>query len=429
MRLVQVTIPAGKRDTVLSVLDDAGVDYVLTDETSHRDYTAIVYFPVPVNGVEPILTDLREAGLDETAFTVVVEATTVVSRHFEELSERYAEDRSEDRIARDELRSTAVGHVPEYPTYVVMTALSAIVATAGLLLNSPAVVVGSMVIAPLVGPALATSVGTVIDERDLSLQGIKMQIVGGVLSIMSAMAFAMLVRFANLVPPGLDVIAIDEVNERLAPDFLALAIALAAGAAGALSFSTGISTALVGVMIAAALVPPAAVVGIGIAWGLPEVVVGSTILVLVNFLSINLAALVVLWYQGYRPEQWFKAEYARERTIRGIGALLGAMLILSLFLGGVTYTSYQSSVTEEAIRGEVDAVLASPEYDQLTRIEVTVVTDDRPIFYEPERVVVTVGLPPGETAPGLADALDERIQRHSDTRLELEIRYVSIERR
>ena len=45
MRLVQVTIPAGKREAVLALLDEEGIDYVVTDETSGREYAAVAYVP------------------------------------------------------------------------------------------------------------------------------------------------------------------------------------------------------------------------------------------------------------------------------------------------------------------------------------------------------------------------------------------------
>ena len=71
MRLVQVTIPAGKREAVLELLDEQGIDYVVTDETSGREYTAVVYFPLPTNAVEPILESLREVGLEREAYTEI----------------------------------------------------------------------------------------------------------------------------------------------------------------------------------------------------------------------------------------------------------------------------------------------------------------------------------------------------------------------
>ena len=412
MRLLQVAAPTGKRDTVLDALDEEGVDYVVTDETSGRDVTAVVYAPLPTPAVEPVLERLQEAGIDDSSFTVVLDASTVVSRQFDELEERYAEDRDEDRIARQELYSRASDLAPTTRTYVVMTVISAIIATAGLLLDSPAVVVGSMVIAPLIGPAMAASVGTVIDDQEMFTRGVKLQVVGMLIAVVSAATFAAFVRYLHLVPPGLDIVSIP--------------VALGAGVAGALSLSSGVSAAIVGVMIAVALIPPAATVGIGLAWGLPMVSLGSGILALVNGFSINLAALLVLWYNGYRPEHWFRQDEARASTLKRIAVLAAAIAVLSVFLGGVTINSFQNAAVEEDIRGEVEgAVAATPDAGLL---ETTIEYDGGVIRRTPTSVVVTVGIPPGERVGGLADDIDRRVDAAAGRNISAEVRYVTTER-
>lgn len=429
MRLLQVTIPHGKRDAVLAALDDEGVDYVVTDETSGRDYTAIVYAPVPRAAVEPILEALRAVGIDDQAYTVVIDASTVVSRRYDKLAERYEEENGDDdRIAREELHTRAEELAPSTRTYVVMTIISAIIATAGLLLDSPAVVVGSMVIAPLIGPAMAASVGTVVDDQDLFERGVKLQIVGMGLAVVSAAVFAWFIRVAHLIPPGIDVTAIPEIRERLAPDFLSLAVALGAGVAGALSLSSGVSSAIVGVMIAVALIPPAATVGIGLAWGLPMVSLGSGVLALVNGLSINFAALVVLWYSGYRPDRWFKLDEARTATLKRVGVLAVSIALLSVFLGGVTYDSFQNAATEDAIREEVAGVVASDQYPDATVLETEVGYSDAVLLREPNSVVVTVGVPPDRTPEGLASRIDERVEAAAGHDIDTQVRYVTTER-
>jgi len=426
VRLVQVTVPIGEREAVRRALEDEEVDYVLADETSGREYSAIAYFPLPPNAVEPVLDRLREAGLDEDAFTVVVDANTVVSRKYEKLAERYAEETDEDRIARSELQSVAQELMPATRNYLVLTIVSAVVATAGLLLDSPAVVVGSMVIAPLVGPAMAASVGTVTGDPQIRYRGVTLQGVGVVAAIASAAAFAGFVQLVNVVPPGLDVLGIGQVRERLAPDFLALAIALGAGVAGALSLSTGVSAALVGVMIAVALIPPAAVVGIGLAWGEPTLALGSSVLVLVNVLSINLAALAVLWYQGYRPESWLRAADVRTATWTRIGVLAGVILVLSVFLGGVTYAGYQGSVAEQAIREEAQSLV--DEHEELRLLTVQVESDEHPLRGTPSSVTVTVGKDAGVPPPPLADELDRRIENRTGANVDVEVRILEVQR-
>ncbi|MFB6113945.1 MAG: TIGR00341 family protein [Halodesulfurarchaeum sp.] len=430
MRLVQVTIPAGKRSTVIATLEKHDIDYVMTDETSNRDIVGVVYFPLPTEAVEDVLDDLRAAGLERDAYTVVMNAETVISRRFEKLQATYEEAAREDapRIAREELEAAANDLSPNWTTFVVLSVVSAIVATAGLLLNSPAVVVGSMVIAPLIGPAMETSVGSVLADRDRFLEGVKLQLAGFGLAIAAAAVFAAIARYVHLVPPGLDVLAIDQIRGRLSPDFLSLAVALGAGVAGALSLSAGISSALVGVMIAAALIPPTAVIGIGIAWTMPQAVLGSSVLVLVNVLSINLAALAVLWYQGYRPSEWFHLEEARSGTLKRIGALVLAILVLSAFLGATTYSTYQTATFENDARNAVEDVLSTSQYEDLRLIETQFAYEETVPFRRADLVVIRLGLPPGTGPPEqLPERIATAIESETGRSVEVQIRYVTVQ--
>jgi uncharacterized hydrophobic protein (TIGR00341 family) len=427
VRLVQVSVPTGKRRAVIDTLEDLGVEYRVSEETANRDVAAIVSVPLPTGAVEEVLSALREVGIDEEATTVVLEAQTIVSRDFEELSDRYAEETEEDpaKIARQELISTVDGLAPDVANYVVFSVISAVVATAGILLDSPAVVVGSMVIAPLIGPAMATSVGSVVADRDLFVRGVARQALGFGVAIAAAAIFASFARAVNLVPPGIDLLAIEQVSGRLSPDFLSLAVALGAGVAGALSLSTGVSTALVGVMIAAALIPPTAVVGIGIAWWMPQAVVGASVLVLVNVLSINLAALLVLRYEGYQPEDWLRFTEARVATLKRIAVLAVAIGALSLFLGATTYATYQTAVFEDRARATVESVMGDSEAELLAveyRYRQTM------LYRDVDRVVVTIGVRAGVDPPtDLAAEIDRRLTAGNGESVAVEVRSLAIE--
>ena len=212
-------------------------------------------------------------------------------------------------------------------------------------------------------------------------------------------------------------------------------MALGAGAAGVISLAAGVSVALVGVMIAAALIPPAAAVGIGIAWGKPMVALGAGVLVLVNVLSINLAAIVTLQYMGYRPKNWFKLEHSREETIKRIGVLVVGIALLSVFLGGVTYFTYQGSQFEQGADSAVAHVFQQPSYQQAEKLGTKVqyrqtfplgkndYTQNLP-FQKPHRVVVTVGRPQGKQYPQLAQRIHDRITQRTGRDVVVQIRYV-----
>ncbi|WP_276299920.1 TIGR00341 family protein [Halorussus lipolyticus] len=430
MRLVQVSIPAGKRELVSNVLDEEGVDYMLTDETSGREYTAIAYFPLPTAAVQPILDKLENAGLGEDPHAVIIDAETDTSRQYEELEKRFAEENGEtETIAREEIRTEAREMTPEFPTFVAMTIISSVVATAGMLLDSPAVVVGSMVIAPLIGPAMGASVGTVLGDAQLFRRGVKYQFIGGFAAIASATLFSIGVRYGFLVPPGTDILTISQVSGRLTPDFLSLAVALGAGAAGVLSLASGVSVAIVGVMIAAALVPPAAAVGIAIAWQQPIAAVSSLVLVLVNILSINLAGLVVLWYLDYGPKNWFHLSKTRSALFKRAAVLVVSIAVLSVFLGGVTFTTIQNAQFQNEAHDQVTELVGQQgtPYENAKLFDMTFEQAGGLPFDQSQTVVVTVGRPPGEEYPDLADRVTRRIRRNADHSVTVQVRYVEYE--
>ena len=421
-------VPTGKEVVVAETLDEKGVDYVMTEEVSSREYSAVVTFPLPTNAIESVLADLREAGIDEETYTVVVEAETVISRRFGELKEEYKQqEQSETKIAREELQSNAHNLVSGPETYLLMTVLSSIVATAGLLLGSAATVVGSMVIAPLIGPAMAASVGTVVDDHELFRRGVRLQISGVLVAVASAAAFAAFLRFTNLVPPGLEPLTIDEIRERLAPNVLVLAVALGSGVAGVVSLMTGVSVSLVGVMIAVALIPPAATMGIGIAYGIPSLAFGSGVFVLVNVLSINVAALIVLWYAGYRPEAWFRVSDVRSAVAKRIAVLAVFIVLLSLFLGAVTYDTYTASTEEAVIETGVEGVLAEPRYDGMSVADITVSRTDQLVFSEVDTVTVRMAVPESQPLPPAAEPIQAAIERQLGYEVRVELRYIQTE--
>jgi uncharacterized hydrophobic protein (TIGR00341 family) len=422
-------IPAGKRAAVIRALDDEGVDYVVTDETSGREYTAVATFPLPTAAVEPVLDRLREAGIDERTYTVIVAAETVISRRFEALEAEYEDDaeRGGDRISREELQAKADDLASGLGTYVLMTVISAVIATAGLLLDSPATVVGSMVIAPLIGPAMSAAIGTVVDDEEMFRRGARMQVIGVVVAVAAATLFAFALRTLAFVPPGLDPLELAEVSERLAPNVLVLVVALGAGVAGIVSLMTGVSATLVGVMIAVALIPPAAAVGIGIAFQIPRLVLGAGVIVAVNVLSINLSALVMLWYEGYRPQRWFREDDARAALLKRVAVLVAAIVVLSVFLGGVTYESYVASTTESDIRTAVGDELETMDAG-LELLELDVERGGTLPPLDTERVVVTVGAPPGGGVGSLAETLDGRIEATIGEEVAVEVRFVTVDR-
>ncbi len=430
MRYLEISIPEGRRQAVLDVLEDEGVDYTVADETSDRAFTAVVRFPLPTRAVEPLLDRLHRTGIGDEAQVVVINAETVISQNFDDLRERHTKGGTKgERTSRQVLRRKADELTPAFPIYVVMLLISAVVATAGLLADSPAVVVGSMVIAPLIGPALAANVGIVTGDDRLKSTGFRYQAVGLAIVVVASIGLATLARVAGLEPAGVDIVIVAELQERVSPNLLSLAVALGAGVAGILSLTRGFSEAIVGVMIAAALIPPAAAVGITVAWGMYGAAAGAALLVTVNVFSINFAALVTLWVAGYRPQGLFEVSPTRRSTYTYAAVFGVALLALSAPLAGVTLLDFHATQLKSTADEEVDSALQEPQYDEFEVESVEVTLDDDYPLRSIAQVVVTVSGSDTDQVPELTNSLQDAITAHVEDDVVVEVRFVVADRR
>ena len=412
MRLVQVLIPEGQKEDVLATLNTQGIDYAVFDEIGRGDFEAMVQFPVPPSGVEPILETLTDAGIKGDSYTIVLPTETVVSQRLSALIERFPGL----RISREELYARAQDLAPANSTFFAFLLLSTIIATTGLLLDSAATIIGAMVVAPLMGPAISASVGTILDDQRMTSRGVALQVTGLLAAIATAALMGWLLQETILIPPDLDIRTIPQVAERTSPNFLSLFLALGSGLAGAISIMRGAGSALVGVAIAVALIPPAATSGLGLAFGLPGVAIAAAVLVLVNLLAINLSALILFYLSGFKPLDAGKFEGVKASVVSRIVVIAIGIAVLSIVLGAVTWTTFQTQSFEQQTKDELQQQFTQAEFRDVELVRTTV--DYEPIDIllgdEPE-VSVLVGTPRDRTVPpDLAQRLDDHLTEQLD---------------
>ena len=211
--------------------------------------------------------------------------------------------------------------------YLLLVILATTVAAIGLIENNVAVVIGAMVIAPLLGPNLALSLGTALGDGELILNSIR------TLSIGIIIAIGMSVWIGLLWPGQFDN---HEIMSRTSASLDSIALALASGAAATLSLTTGLSGVLVGVMVAVALLPPAVTMGIMIGSGQTHLASGAGLLLAINIVCVNLASKTVFLFKGVSPRTWIekkKASKAMRRYILGWVSTLTALMTFIFFKG------------------------------------------------------------------------------------------------
>ncbi|MDJ0677200.1 MAG: DUF389 domain-containing protein [Calothrix sp. MO_167.B42] len=234
-------------------------------------------------------------------------------------------------------------------SYWLQVLFSAAIATLGLVLNSPAVIIGAMLISPLMGMILANGLAFAAGDLILAIRAL----INLGLSCFMAIAFAFLLvsilPFKELTP---------EIAARIKPNVLDLVIALFSGALGSIATckeAKGVVTSIPGVAIAVALMPPLCVVGYGIgvtvSLHLPDglkIARGGGLLFLTNLTAITLMAMLVflaikidttsirkqvpLWHnqdpESLRIHKLLKKSPAPTKTLEVIGNLPSRLVVI-----------------------------------------------------------------------------------------------------
>jgi uncharacterized hydrophobic protein (TIGR00341 family) len=233
------------------------------------------------------------------------------------------------RISREELYE-AVAHASEFTAvYVVMVVLSTLVAAVGLVRGDVAIIIGAMVIAPLLGPNVALSLASTLGDVELARRSFRTLAIG--MTVAGALAFVL-----GLVIP-IDAHA-PQIAARASANVADLALALAAGAAGALAFTSGVSAVVVGVMVAVALLPPLVTAGLLAGSGHWRGTAGALTLLLANITCVNLAAVATFLAQQVRPRTWWEANRARRATRLAVTTWLVMLVLLAglILLGRIS---------------------------------------------------------------------------------------------
>lgn len=331
LRLIEMIIPLDAVDKAREQL--AEFEDMLFLEESSGENRATLRLILPVERTEAVL-DFFEKTLagnkDARLILSAVEATlprVEEKEPEEEESEEPAETNQEEveeskkRLSREELYQDIYDSSGLTGVYLVMVGLSAIVAAAGMLRNNSAVVIGAMIIAPLLGPNVALSLATTLADRDMGRRALKAILAGVAVTVGLSFLIGLIFQ-AETVSRGL--------AARAQVRFDDLAVATAAGVAGALAFTSGLPATILGVMVAVALLPP--LVAFGILFGAAEwsLAVKSLVLFLVNMICINLAGVVTFRLQGIRPIYWWEASKAKKSS--SVSIMLFVLLLAALAL-------------------------------------------------------------------------------------------------
>lgn len=320
MKRVEVLADAGSHKAIARIAEKyKAVDFHLCYQV--QDGRQVTQLLVTEDKLQEVLDTLQSIlGAQPYARILVVRLETVLPRPADQQDKKP----SSAAATRETLYASVEKNVHLDLDYLLLVVLSTVVAAIGLMDSNVAVVIGAMVIAPLLSPNLALGLGTALGDVQLMRKSLITTFVG------IGFAVALSVLMGMLLPFDL------ESNELVARTLVGMdsvVLALASGAAAALSLTTGLSSVLVGVMVAAALLPPAVTFGLMLGAWQTDLALGAGLLLAVNLVCVNLASKLVFLLKGVRPRRWPERKKAR-RTMAvylSIWVLTLAILLAAIY--------------------------------------------------------------------------------------------------
>ncbi|RAV27497.1 TIGR00341 family protein [Sinomicrobium soli] len=205
-------------------------------------------------------------------------------------------------ISKEELYSDVDEPVSLSVNFLLMIILSSFVAGIGILKDNVAIIIGAMVIAPFLGPNMSMAFGTTLGDWHI----IRKSMLTGIVSTLITLAISF---FWGMFASGVGDITMD-------PDLgmQDIVLALVCGFAGVISVLGGQGGSLVGVMVAAALVPPLVRAGLLFGGGYYTDALNSFLIFSTNIICLNIAGIITFYLAGIRPGKWWEKEKAKRKT-------------------------------------------------------------------------------------------------------------------
>tara|TARA_Y100001972_G_C7659337_1_gene332313 strand:- start:140 stop:1111 length:972 start_codon:yes stop_codon:yes gene_type:complete len=221
-------------------------------------------------------------------------------------------------ISKEELYHDVGEPVSLTVNYILMVVLSSFVAGIGILKDNIAIIIGAMVIAPFLGPNMSLAFGTILGDWSIIRKSISAGIVATTLALIISMIW------------GYAAGDLSEITFDPAINYQDILLALICGFAGVISVISGQGATLVGVMVAAALLPPLMRGGLLLGAEDYRNAINSFLIFIANVISLNIAGIVTFYLAGIKPSNWWEKGVAKKKTRTALIIWTIALIIIIL---------------------------------------------------------------------------------------------------
>ena len=330
---MRIVVPAYQSEHVLDLLEHlpSACNVILLERAARKPQGDVILCDVAREEASVVVSDLRELNVDVEGSIAIEHIDSVISAVAAE-AERAAAGQPGDAVVWEEVESRTSENTELNGIFLAFMAVACVIASVGIFLDSPILIVGAMIVGPEFGPLAGLCVALVQRRRDVARRSLRALAVGFPVGITAAWLFALAIRGTSLTPDGF-VVSEHPLTDFISnPDAFSFIVAFFAGVAGVLSLTSAKSGALIGVLVSVTTIPAAANIGVAAAYGEWSEWRGAMLQLSVNLAAIVLAGVSTLYVQRriyVRRRRQHLSDDAREKA--------GLPLGRSRRVGGANY--------------------------------------------------------------------------------------------
>ncbi len=295
---MRIVVPSYEAEHVLDLLEHhpSACNIIFLERAARKPEGDVILCDVAREDASVIVSDLRELEID-TQGSIAIEHIDSAISTAAAAAEEAAQGHPSDAVVWEEVESRTSENTELSGIFLAFIALACLIASIGILLDSPILIVGAMIVGPEFGPIAGLCVAIVERRREVARRSFAALAVGFPVGITAAFLFSLIIRAVDLTPEGFTVDTHPLTNFISHPDAFSFIVAAFAGTAGVLSLTAAKSGALIGVLVSVTTIPAAANIGLAAAYGEWSEWRGAMLQLAVNLSAILLAGVATLYVQ------------------------------------------------------------------------------------------------------------------------------------
>ena len=295
---LRIVAPVDRAERAMELLDasPSACNLIRLERAARRPEGDVILCDVAREEASVILSDLRELEIDQVGSIAIKEVDTQLSVAASRAVDA-ARGAPADAVVWEEVETRTSEDAELSGSFVAFMVLATLIASAGIFLDTPILIIGAMVVGPEFGPIAGFCVAAVHRERAMAARSFAALAVGFPAGITAAFVATLIFKWTGLTPADFGATHHTLSGVIASPGFFTVFVALCAGIAGMLSLTTAKSGALLGVLISVTTIPAAANIGVTSAYGDWASWRGSMAQLAINLTCILVAGTLTLLIQ------------------------------------------------------------------------------------------------------------------------------------